>query len=128
MFHGLGPATQGGSPQCVPQQQAGIVISDIVPVPQEGSVFSGYGPVPQGGSPRYVPKPQRLTRFGLRRSMGLGGVAGGVAGGGLGECVNTLSLSEVRLSNAVSLSPVNIVQLSTLEQVQPGEGEACCTP
>ena len=60
--------------------------------------------------------------------MGLGGVPGGVDSGGLDECVNTLSLSEQRVSNAVSLSPVNIVRLSTLEQVQPGEGEACCTP
>ena len=57
-----------------------------------------------------------------------GGVAGGVAGGGLGECVKTLSWNVVRVSNAVSLSPVNTVRLSTLEQVQPGKGEACCTP
>ena len=79
--------------------------------------------------------------------MGLGGVPGGVAGGGLGECVKTLSWNVVGVSNAVSLSPVNVVQggseasghavslspvnivrLSTLEQVQPGEGEACCPP
>ena len=122
MYHGL-----------VPPQQAGIVIAEIVPPLQEVSVFSGYGPVPQGGSPRCPPPPQRLSGFGLSTAsqggaMGLGGVPGGVAGGGLGECVNTLSWNVVRVSNAVSLSPGNTVRLSTLEQVQPGEGEACCTP
>ena len=60
--------------------------------------------------------------------MGLGGVLVGVGSGGLDECVATLNVCVQRVSNVVSPSPINTVRLSTLEQVQPGEGEAYQTP